>query len=90
MEVLAVKDWILKDPKWGSRVSGNFGARDYQEMLRHCTMDTVWRKTCSIQDAMLERCHVSKERHSEIYDELTVSQRTKDADRFAGFRRIRQ
>lgn len=40
-------------------------------------------KTCSYQEAMLERCHVCKGKDHMIYDELLGESRdTKDADRF--------
>ncbi|MGM9551319.1 MAG: 4Fe-4S dicluster domain-containing protein [Clostridia bacterium] len=46
-------------------------------------------KTCSYNDAMLERCHVCKGKEHQIADEVMLDSRdTKDADRFAEVERI--
>ena len=46
-------------------------------------------KTCSYNDAMLERCHVCKGKEHQIFDETMLDSRdTKDAERFAEVEKI--
>ena len=53
-------------------------------------IDTIYgEKTCSYDDAMLERCHVCKGKEHKVYDELIGESRdTADRERFAEVERI--